>query len=89
LATLTLFLFLRHDGVAQSQQAEKGLSLWVSSFHRLQQTMIVKDELWICQLIPGEVQSLRFLQTHFFLKKRQNNLEYFKDILKKNTVVCL
>lgn len=59
---LTLFLFLRHDGVAQSQQAEEGLSLWVSLLHRLHQAVVVKDELWIRQLVPAEVHSLCLLR---------------------------
>lgn len=59
---LTLFLFLRHDGVAQSQQAEEGLSLRVSRPHRLHQTVVVKDELWISQVVPKEVHFVCILQ---------------------------
>ena len=58
---LTLFLLLGHDGVAQSQQAEEGLSLPVPLPHRLQQIVVVKDELRISQLVPGEVHCLCLL----------------------------
>lgn len=58
---LTVFLFLRHDSVAQSQQAEEGLSFWVSLSYRFHQTVIMEDELWISQLVPGEVHFVSLL----------------------------
>lgn len=60
---LTLFLFLRHDCVAQSQQTEEGLSIWVSVLHRLHQSVVVKHKFWISHLVPGEVHSLCLLQS--------------------------
>lgn len=56
------FLFFGHDGVTERQQAEEVLSLRVSIPQHLQQTVVMEDELWISQLVPGEVQSRRLLQ---------------------------
>ena len=59
---LTRFLLLGHDSVTESQEAEEGLSLRVSLFHRLHQTVVIEGELWIGQTVPGEVHCLCFLQ---------------------------
>lgn len=67
---LTLFLFLRHDSVTQSQQTEEGLSLWVSLPNRIHQAVVMKDELWISQLVPGEVYPICFLQAGKDVDKR-------------------
>lgn len=56
------FLFFGHDGVTERQQAEEVLSLRVSIPHHLQQTVVMEDEIWISQTVPGEVHSLRLLQ---------------------------
>lgn len=61
--------------MAQSQQAEEVLSLQVSLFHRLHQTVVMKVELWVSQSVPGEVHFLCLLQRKRSSGEEQKELE--------------
>lgn len=52
---LTFFLLLGHDGVAERQQPEEGVDLWVLQLHRLHQGVVVEHEAWVSQRVEGEV----------------------------------
>lgn len=55
---LTFFLLLGHDGVAEGQQSEEGVDLWVLKLHRLHQGVVVEHEARVGQRIEGEVHCL-------------------------------
>lgn len=71
--------------MAQSQQAEEGLSLQISLFHHLHQAVVMKDELWISQFVPGEVHSLCLLQRKRSSEEKHNS--YLMKNSQKYTIV--
>ena len=59
---LTFFLLLCHDGVAEGQQSEEGVDLWVLQLHRLHQGVVVEHEAGVRQRVEGEVHPLCMLR---------------------------
>lgn len=73
---LTFFLLLGHDGVAECQQPEEGVDLWVLQLHRLHQGVVVEHEARVGQRVEGEVHRICVLlserQKILFLPRRFN-----------------
>lgn len=55
---VTFFLLLSHDGMAEGQQSEEGVDLWVLQLHRFHQRVVVEHEAWVGQRVEGEVHHL-------------------------------
>lgn len=46
---VTFFLLLSHDGMAECQQSEERVDLWVLQLHRLDQGVVVEHEARVGQ----------------------------------------
>lgn len=55
---VTFFLLLSHDSMAECQQSEEGVDLWVLQLHRLDQGVVVEHEARVGQRVEGEVHHL-------------------------------
>lgn len=61
LLLVTLTFLLRHDRVAQGQQAEELLHQWLLQFHSFNQTAIIKLKPAVSEGVEGKVYAGCFL----------------------------